>query len=444
MTTQVVYYKTKPKNKMTEKNSIIKEALLDIQNIQSAINANTKEMLRGVAREEIDSVVKESLMKEIYEEEDLESSEDLGGGEELNLEPTPDFGSEDDSVAGGLGDIDSPIGGEVAPEVGAGLEPELGMDSVELGGEELDMTAASDDEVIAIYKKLSGEDEIEIVGDEIHLNISEPGEYVVKLDDATAPAGPEGLDSLEVGGDEFGGETGDDAEYEIELDDEEGTEEPAFGGEDDSEEAPEDLVPVGGGEDDSEEEETEDDTEEEIDEQIVVGSAQAHRLQAKQTAGVPLGAGADNLKESVKGGALLAEATKKYDALLTETTQLKAQNEEFKIAFTYVRNKLMETVLFNSNLTYASNLFLEHSTTKAEKRAILQRFDDVTTLAESKKLNRIIENELTSRQPISESIEKKFTKGVTTSTSKQLNESTAYVDPSIKRIMDLINRVENK
>ena len=430
---------------MTEKNSIIKEALLDIQNIQSAINANTKEMLRGVAREEIDSVVKESLMKEIYEEEELDTPEDLGG-EELNLEPTADLGGEDDSVAGGLGDIDSPIGGgeELAPEIGAGLEPELGMDPAGLGGEEMDMTAASDDEVIAIYKKLSGEDEIEIVGDEIHLNISEPGEYVVKLDDSTAPAGPEGLDSLEVGGDEFGGETGDDAEYVIELDDEEGEEEPAFGGEEDSEEAPEDLVPVGGGEEDSEEEETEDDTEEELDEQIAVGSAQAHRLQAKQTVGAPLGAGADNLKESAKAKELLSEATKKYNALLTETTQLKAQNEEFKTAFTYVRNKLMETVLFNSNLTYASNLFLEHSTTKAEKKAILQRFDEVTTLAESKKLNRIIENELTSRQPISESIEKKFTKGVTTSTSKQLNESTAYVDPSIKRIMDLINRVENK
>jgi hypothetical protein len=31
----------------------------------------------------------------------------------------------------------------------------------------MDMTAASDDDVIAIYKKLSGEDEIEIVGDDI-------------------------------------------------------------------------------------------------------------------------------------------------------------------------------------------------------------------------------------------------------------------------------------
>jgi hypothetical protein len=35
----------------------------------------------------------------------------------------------------------------------------MGMDSSEFGGDEMDMTASSDD-VITIYKKLSGEDEM--------------------------------------------------------------------------------------------------------------------------------------------------------------------------------------------------------------------------------------------------------------------------------------------
>lgn len=422
---------------MSEKNQIIKEALLDIKNIESAITTNTKEMLRGVAREEIDSIVKESLMREVFEEEDLDAP---AGGEELALEPA--IGGEEDST-GDLGGIDSPIGGEeTGLELGAGLEPELGMDPAGLGGEELDMTAASDDDVIAIYKKMSGEDEIEIVGDEIHLNISEPGEYVVKLDDSTGPAPEAGLDSLE-GGDDLGIDAGgEDTEYEIELDDETGSEEPAIG-DDDSEEAPDDLVDVDGGEEEEESEES-DEEEEEINEQIPVGSAQAHRLQAKQTPGVPLGPGADNLKESEKAKALLSETTNKYNALITEATQLKNQIEEYKTAYTYVKNKLMESVLTNTKLTYVTKLFTENSTTKAEKESILLRFDEVTTLAESKKLKKIIDNELGARQPITESIDNKVTKGVTTSTSKQLNESTAYVDPSIKRIMDLINRVENK
>jgi hypothetical protein len=51
---------------------------------------------------------------------------------------------------------------------------------------------------------------------------------------------------------------------------------------------------------------------------------------------------------------------------------------------------------------------------------------------------------LVSRKPIAESIENKIIKEATTSSSKQLNESTAYVDPSTKRILDLIQRVEKK
>jgi hypothetical protein len=48
--------------------------MLDIKKIQEALN-NTKEILRSVAKEEIDSVVKESLMEKEYEEEDLEGDE---------------------------------------------------------------------------------------------------------------------------------------------------------------------------------------------------------------------------------------------------------------------------------------------------------------------------------------------------------------------------------
>ena len=65
-------------------------------------------------------------------------------------------------------------------------------------------------------------------------------------------------------------------------------------------------------------------------------------------------------------------------------------------------------------------------------------------LKESKKLYKTIANELAARKPLNESVENKIIKEVTTSTSKQLNESTAYVDPSTKRIMDLIKRVEQR
>jgi hypothetical protein len=396
---------------MADKKSIIEEALLDITNIQNALNANTKEILRSVAKEEINGVVKESLIEEIYEEEELELEPAEMGGEE-----------EEESTEDSLGDFES---SEEEPEMGS----ELGMDTDVLGGAEMDMTAASDDEVIAIYKKLSGEDEIEIVGDEIHMNITEPGEYVVKLDGEEAEE--EELE-LEPAGEE---EEESDVEYEIEMDDEEESEMPS------------DLVPADE-EEEEEEEEVEDEEEvEAIDEKISIGTGMSVGNHRNKTAAGSIGAQENpkSVNESAKAKALVSETTKKYNSLLTEATKLKGENEEFRAALKEFRTKLVETVVFNSNLTYVTKLFMEHSTTKGEKQNIIKRFDEeVTNLKESKKLYKTIANELETRKPINESIESKIIKEATTSTSKQLNESTAYVDPSTKRIMDLINRVEKR
>jgi hypothetical protein len=414
---------------MAEKKSIIEEALLDIKNIKTALNANTKEILRSVAREEIDNVVKESL-NEVYEEEDLETDTetDLGGDADA---ATADI----EFDLGGEGD-ESDLGGSTEISATDDMDSELTMDNPDLGGDELDMTTASDDDVIAIYKKLSGDDEIEIIGDEIHLTVSEPGEYVIKTNEIGSTN--QTMDStMDVETPEM---DDDSVEYEIEtpeMDDDSVEYEIEMGGEEDSS-APEDLVPV----DDEEEVSSE---EEPIEEQIPVGSAQAHRLQAKQTKGVPLGAGADNLRESVVSKNLISETTKKYNNLLVESNRLKAENEEFKQALKTFRKKLVETVVLNSNLSYVTRLFMENATTKNEKLNIIRRFDDeVTSLVESKKLYKTIANELASRKPLNESIEKKIIKEVSTSSSKQLNESTAYVDPSTKRILDLINRVEGR
>lgn len=416
---------------MADKKSILEEALLDIKNIQSALNANTKEILRSVAREEIDGVVKESLTKEVYEEEEVasvneESHEEHEAGESEKEEKAEHGkgGSEKKEKAESkkMTEGMETEGMEAEGMEAEGMTYEEGMDGLGTS-EELDMTSASDEDVIAIYKKLSGDDEIEIVGDEIHLSISEPGEYVIKTSDL------EGAPEMEP---EMGDEEGD-VDYEIEMGDEEGEE-------------PTDLMPVDDEEGEEETEEIEEGTEEPIEEAIPVGSGQAHRMPYKANLGQPLGAGADNLKkESVVAKKLVSETTKKYNLLLTEASKLKAENEEFRKALKEFRNKLVETVVFNSNLTYVTKLFTEHATTKVEKQNIIKRFDEeVTNLKESKKLYKTIANELETRKPIAESVENKIIKEATTSSSKQLNESTAYVDPSTKRILDLINRVERK
>jgi hypothetical protein len=276
---------------------------------------------------------------------------------------------------------------------------------------------------------LSGEDEIEIVGDEIHLTVSEPGEYIVKTSDLNAA-------SVEP---EIGDE--DEVDYEIEMGDED--EESEFTLVDDNEEEEEEEE-----ESEEAEEEEEDEEEETIDEKISVGigmSVGSHRGQGPKSIGAPENPKSESINEAAAAKKLVSETAKKYNSLLTEAKKLKVENDEFRTALKEFRGKLVETVVFNSNLTYVTRLFMEHATTKAEKQTIIKRFDEeVSNLKESKKLYRTIANELVSRKPIAESIENKIIKEATTSSSKQLNESTAYVDPSTKRILDLIQRVEKK
>lgn len=426
---------------MAEKKSIYEGALLDIKVIQEALNANTKEILRSVAREEIDGMVKESLEEADYEEEAVEDEiegSDSEGDETDSPEGDDVEGTEDDDTDIEIGDDEPDDDDEMSPEVGPEDDQEMGMGADDaLGGDDLDMTDASDDDVIAIYKKLSGDDEIEIVGDEIHLNISEPGEYIVKK----GALGMGGESEMDESMYETNEESMEEGQYEMEesyQENEELTYEIAMG-EDSTMMEDEDFMKE---DDDIMKEEDED-----VKEGAGIGVGMSVGSHRNKTGPGSIGAPEHpkSKNESVSSKNVIIEAEVKYKKLLNEATQLKAENEDFRKALKKFRGMLVETVVFNSNLSYVTKLFMEHSTTKEEKKKIIQRFDEeVTNLKESKKLYKTIVNEISSRKPVNESIGSKLIKEVATGSSKQLNEATAYVDPSTQRIKDLINRVENK
>ena len=97
----------------------------------------------------------------------------------------------------------------------------------------------------------------------------------------------------------------------------------------------------------------------------------------------------------------------------TEVELLKSKNEEYRKALNLFRTKLNEVAIFNSNLAYATRLFTEHSTTKQEKINILRRFDNVETLKESKSLYKSLKDEFSSEKTKENSINESFEKSVT-------------------------------
>lgn len=450
---------------MAEKNqTIIEEALLDFKKIEDALKANSKEILRSIMKEEIQGYMKESIPGEDkdYDEEEVGDEDEAPTG--LPTKPNKD-------------------GSEVKPETGGELPIETGDDGDEIGGGDelpldLDMTGASDEDVIAVYKKLSGSDEIEVVSNK-EVKITDPqsgNQYVVKLGGggvtselpAEPKEEPEFGDELEIG-DEDGEAVdtkdkeededgiGESIVYEIELQEDidrgdghdtevKNTTAPNTG-DIESQKSPEDPESgdnLDGGFDEDQKFADDKGTnvmgegEKEIDEKIQVGKGNTIANAKTAKTGAPVGAGGKSNQMNTES------ITAKYNALVKESNQLKLENIEFRDSLKKFREMLSETVIFNSNLAHVVKLFCEHATTKDEKKVIVGRFDNtVSSIKESKNLYRLIASELSSKKTVTESVEGKINREAGSSKA-QITESTAYVDASTKRINDLIKRVENR
>ena len=128
-----------------------------------------------------------------------------------------------------------------------------------------------------------------------------------------------------------------------------------------------------------------------------------------------------------------------------ELNLLREKNNEYRNALNVFRDKLNEVAVFNSNLAYATRLFTEHTTTKHEKINILQRFDSVETIKESKNLYQTIKQELNkdnSSKPINESIERSIDNSPTTGSAVNLIESKTYENPQFLRMRDLMSKLK--
>lgn len=426
----------------TKRKSIIEEALLEAKSLEDALKANTKEMLAAHMKQEIENIVESSLKEEDEEELELidvegsdETEEEMPDEAEMEAEAGED--SEAEEVADEL-ELDLDLDALAASD-DEGEEAEVELDVVDLpmdldmgDEEELDLTGASDEEVIAVFKKMSDEDEVEVVKDEdgIHLTDKEAGtEYYIKEGDEHYEESYDKMDEEKDCLEEEAGcgkryEEGydkmeEEIVYEIELSEEDHMEE----GEDHMEE----------GEEHSEMKE------EEVEESTRRTRADRRRRDLKPS-NYPT-------NESRKSRKPISESRKPKNVekvadskILKEYKELKSKNEEYKKALNVFKDKLNEVALFNTNLAYVNRLFTEHSTTKNEKMDILKRFDSAESIKESKTIYKTIKGELENKKPITESVEDKVNKTVKSSKS-DLNESTAYVDPQISAIKDLMNRI---
>ena len=432
------------------KKSILEQALLQVQDLEEAVKANAKGILASTMKEELNDVLNESMEQEEVELSTKEDEQDM---------PVSEQGIDDEEG----NDDETSINDEPADDVDPDMEDEEGedesddelsiddededfslpMDSEEEGEDEvLDMTDASDDEVLKVFKSMKPEDGIVVKrdGDNVELEDGDD-EYIIKLDDEESEVeeteyneevSEEDVEESEVSETDMEEEVSeeevsetDDTVYEIELEDV--SEEEVSEEEVSEEEVSEEEI--------DESEVSEEEMEEEVSEE-----EESHEEEVDEAARTKSNVHGD------KGGAnragIKSKTKYKAGAINEEVETLRKQNGEYKKALVLFKEKLNEVAVFNANLAYATRLFTEHSTTRQEKLNILKRFDSVSSLTESKSTYKVIEGELGSKQNVTESVAKSIVSTPTSSSSQEvLSETKAYESPQFKRMKDLMSKL---
>jgi hypothetical protein len=410
---------------MSEK-SILEQALLQVQNLEEAVKQNAKGILASTMKQELSDLLKESLEEEEKldpmgeqpedetkpdEEEDDVTTDDEADtdGEDADTDVEDADTDLDNEPSKGIDDLDSDAGDDTdtsMDDLGTEPSPEEGMDDEDV----MDMTGASDDEVLKVFKAMKPEDGIVVKKDGNNVEFADgQDEYIIKLDSEETPDVDTDMDTdldTDMGSEmdtDFGAET-DETSDDTEMD--------------------ETLYEIELGEDEDE-----------------VKEVEASEGEAKE---VEVGEAARTLGNDVRKP---ADQGKKYKAgrheMNEEVEKLKKQNSEYKKALILFKDKLNEVAVFNANLAYATRLFTEHSTTKQEKLNILKRFDSISSMNEAKTLFNTIKTELGTKTTVTESVAEKITNMPSTSTSTEvLAESKAYENPQFKRMKDLMTKIK--
>jgi hypothetical protein len=435
---------------MSEKKSLVEETLLQMEDLQEALTENAKGILASTMKEEISELVKESLVDEPVEEvekSETEMTEQLDVEDMEDEDEMVDDMSDDDlEDLDGLLDMDADmsdneLGDEEEMDMEMGMDMDL-PDELEVeDGEELlplDLTGASDDDVLKVFKAMGEKDGIIVTQDEDDIKLSDEetdSEYIIQM---------ESEESDEVISDEDlnNEELEEEVIYEIELD-EETTEEWNEG---------ENLDRKGSVEEETTEEYSEEEEvkEEMSEEETTEGDETAEEYSEGEEEGEVAERSHARLRRQVR----MSEPTKRYAKHLTresenkelkeEVQQLREKNEEYRKALNVFREKLNEVAVFISNLAYATRLFTENSTTKKEKINILRRFDSVESLKESKSLYKTLKEELGGKEQevVTETVNRTINSTPTKGSSTNLIENKTYENPQFQRVRDLMNKIK--
>ena len=445
-----------------KKNNNTEKAVLDAQNISESLKKGTESVFQ--------SLINDTLNKLITESEDDDA-------EEVEVEDTD--AEKDTKDEGGVKKEPKKGDGEEADadnEADGAEEDDTDLDDFEIGDGVYDVTDADDETALKVYNKLNDDDEIVVTdnGDGSYEFEGDDGqEYVIEL--------PE----------DFGDNSTEDVEFEIEPDgddDEDDSVKFEFDPDEDEDDIDIEFDDNDGDDDDIDIELVDDDDDDTLNEEnlgytdsyqhdVMPGLNNNEPANPRATysmdGGAPKGAskpwagkgnckpfnGESDIEENITTSKASARKMVKtningngYEPQVTKVNsangqyikesikKLQKENKQYRLAINGIKKSLKEAAVLNVSLGQIVKLLSENSTTKAEKKSIVERFTNVKTIAEGKQLYNSISRELNEAKKSPISIEKTFS----TKSSNALNETTIYNKSTEDNpALDLMNRMNN-
>ena len=185
---------------MQENKNLVQEALIQMKNVEEAIAENAKGILASTMKEEINQLVKESLSEQ--EEVDIDAEMEMPAS-----------------------DMEMDMNMDVEDDMEGDMDMELDMDAEEAP---IDLTGASDEEILKVFKAMGEEDGIIVTKDDEEIQLTDndsDSEYIIKLGESKKKSKVNEENDLDaIVADLF--KDSDENEMEVEMDSDMETEEP--------------------------------------------------------------------------------------------------------------------------------------------------------------------------------------------------------------------------
>lgn len=465
---------------------LIRESLMDYNNLAQQLNENVTESVRTLLSEQVRqayaSILNESddeddIEEKGYDVEEVDDTQDDANdanesgtqedSQEETTEETTETGTE--SEDGEVDDeesedvIDTEEETDEAPE--DEIEDEAGFDfeKFKVSDNEYDFRNAKDDEIVAVYKRLNNDDQVTVVKDDNKVSISDKetgADYIIDLagNDNTSQTKDENLTDdmkesviYEIALNEYDSNVGYTDDYQKkDVMTTDGVKEPGKGRDIDNgipktTEKPwsnkKDAAPFNDKKGKTVEcgNPAAENNAPEMDETAAQKGGTNRMMGTKSH--IPNTSCTNNPKKHVASVAgVYNGGNTANEAVIRKANKIFEENKKLKSQLDKITDMLREAAVTNVNLGGIIKLISENATTKEEKRDIINRFtNEVHTIEESKSLYKTISNELNKKPHSNTNINEESQFG--NSNAEVINESKFYQDESLINSLGLMHKI---